>query len=152
MFLIDTNIHVAYLLKTYENDEVTAKYLAFYNSIPLAQRIVPDFIINELETFMMKVAPYKYRVEPEQRQNLKQAVMVYISEILEFFILSTMPIGAYEKAFDIYRLNAGNKYISFTDSLLIALAQNHGFTIFTKDKKIQTVASEMGVAFYNPEI
>lgn len=46
MYLIDTNIHAAYLLQNFENDKVTLNYLAEYEKIPLNERIIPDFILG----------------------------------------------------------------------------------------------------------
>lgn len=45
-YIIDTNIHAAFLLQGYEADPLTKKYLAFYNILPLPQRLVPDFIMS----------------------------------------------------------------------------------------------------------
>lgn len=44
MYLVDTNIHAAYLLQNYEGDQLTKQYLQLYNKLPLADRLLPDFI------------------------------------------------------------------------------------------------------------
>ena len=150
MFVIDTNIHAAYLLQHYENDELTKKYLSFYTSIPLSQRIVPEFILNEFEIFILQVAPYKYRLTPDQREQFQMAVIEYIHDISHSFTLALPSLSAYKQAIDIYQMHSKKRFISFTDSLLISLAHDQGFTILTKDNRLQEIAKELNVTFYTP--
>ena len=70
MYVIDSNIHVAYLLQHYEDDVVTKKYLAFYTTIPTAERVVPDFILGEFETLIMQVIPSRYQLKGEDKKNV----------------------------------------------------------------------------------
>ncbi len=151
MYLIDTNIHAAYILKTYENDKLTQQYVSFYSTIALTYRIVPDFILNEFEIFITRVAPSKYHLTAEQKPQLRQAVFEYIRDIKKSFTLVTTPMEVYKSAFDIYFLYAKDSYISFTDSLLLALARNGGYTLLTKDNRLQTIAKELRIAFYKPQ-
>ena len=64
-YVIDTNIHAAYLLQGYEADPLTKKYLAFYSKIPLSQRLVPDFIMNEFELFITQVGVVTTLLSPD---------------------------------------------------------------------------------------
>jgi len=149
MFVIDTNIHAAYLLQNYENDALTKKYLSFYSRIPLSQRVLPDFILNEFEIFIFQVAPYKYKLTTEQREKFQVAVFEYINEVSRSYMFAVPSIEAYKKALDIYEQNIEKRYVSFTDSLIIALAQDSGYSIFTKDNRIQELARDLNVAFYS---
>ena len=49
MYLIDTNIHAAYLLQNFETDAHTKQYLACYSQMKLAERVIPDFILGKIK-------------------------------------------------------------------------------------------------------
>jgi hypothetical protein len=80
-YVIDTNIHAAFLLQGYEDDPLTKKYLKFYAMTPLSERLVPDFIMNEFELFITQVAPVKYRMNGEQVTSFSKAVNTYLHDI-----------------------------------------------------------------------
>ena len=150
-YIIDTTIHAAYLLQGYEDDLLTKKYLKFYATIPLSERLVPDFIMNEFELFITQVAPAKYRMSGEQATSFDKAVTTYLHDIASSFTLVTTPLEAYKSAFSLYEQNAEQRHISFTDSLLLALAKQQGYLILTKDKRIQTIAKELRVGYFDPQ-
>jgi predicted nucleic acid-binding protein len=150
-YVIDTNIHAAYLLQGYEADPLTKKYLAFYSKIPLSQRLVPDFIMNEFELFITQVAPAKYRMSGEQATSFYKAVTTYLRDIATSFTLLTTPLEAYKIAFSLYEQNTQHRHISFTDSLLVALAKQQDFLLLTKDRRLQTIAKELQVGYFDPK-
>jgi predicted nucleic acid-binding protein len=150
-YVIDTNIHAAYLLQGYENDPLTQKYLAFYSMTPISERLVPDFIMNEFELFITQVAPVKYRMSGAQAASFNKAVTAYLHDIAASFTLLTTPMEAYKSAFSIYEHNAQQRHISFTDSLLLALAKQQDFLLLTKDRRIQTIAKELRVGYFDPQ-
>jgi len=150
-YVIDTNIHAAYLLQGSEADPLTQKYLAFYAMTPLSQRLVPDFILNEFELFITQVAPVKYRMSGEQVASFYKAVNTYLHDIAASFTLLTTPMEAYKSAFSIYEQNAQQRHISFTDCLLLALAKQQDFLLLTKDRRVQTIAKELRVGYFDPQ-
>ena len=150
-YLIDTNIHAAYVLQAYEADPLTKKYLAFYAMTPLSERLIPDFIVNEFELFVTQVAPVKYRMRPEQTSSFYKAVHTYLHDIAASCTLVTASLEAYRNAFSIYEHNAQQRYISFTDSLLLSLAKQMDFLLLTKDRRIQTIAQELRVGYFDPK-
>jgi predicted nucleic acid-binding protein len=40
---------------------------------------------------------------------------------------------------------------SFTDSLLLALAKQQDFLLLTKDRRLQTIAKELQVGYFDPK-
>jgi predicted nucleic acid-binding protein len=151
-YIIDTNIHAAYLLQGYEDDPLTKKYLKFYNMTPLSERLVPDFIMSELELFITQVAPVKYRMTTEQTPAFYKAVSAYLSDVATSFTLLATSMEAYKEAFSLYEQNAKERHISFTDSLLLALAKQQGHLLLTKDKRIHTIARELRVGYFDPQL
>jgi predicted nucleic acid-binding protein len=151
-YVIDTNIHAAFLLQGYEDDPLTKKYLKFYAMTPLSERLVPDFIMNELELFITQVAPVKYRMNGEQIASFSKVVNTYLHDIATSFTLLTTPLEAYKNAFAIYEQNAQERHISFTDSLLLALASNQGHLLLTQDRRIQTIAKELRIGYFDPKL
>ena len=151
-YIIDTTIHAAYLLQGYEDDPLTKKYLKFYATIPLSERLVPDFIMNEFELFITQVAPVKYRMSGEQASAFYKAVHTYLHDIASSFALVTTPLEAYKDAFGIYEQNLEERHISFTDSLLLSLAKQQGYLLLTKDRRIQRIAKELRVHYFDPQL
>ena len=148
--LIDTNIFVADLLEAYEKDEVTHEYLSFFRKIPFQERIVTDFILGELETVVLQTIPPRYQLDSEKKQSLKTSVLKYFEEIRNIYRITTPPESVVKEAFAMYHNNFSIRYISFTDSLLLALAKAHHFTLLTKDQKIHAIAKQMKIAYYSP--
>ena len=151
MFLIDTNIHAAYILKQYENDPLTVQYTTFYKQLSLKHRLVPDFILGEFETLLLQAVPSRYKLDTEEKQELKKLVHEYITDIRRDYPLITSSEDVVRKAFEIYHTNFSTRYISFTDSLLLALASAHQYTLLTKDQKLHVIAQQMRIPFYQPE-
>ena len=54
MYLIDTNIHAAYLLQNFETDVLTRQYLALYSQMKLAERVIPDFLVLRIDTLWVQ--------------------------------------------------------------------------------------------------
>jgi|SRR3954469_15279019 predicted nucleic acid-binding protein len=152
MYLIDTNIHAAYLLQYFEDDAVTKQYLARYNSIALSDRVVPDFILGEFETFIMKVVPSRYQLTAEDTQKLKHLALVYLKTLTQECTIVATEVKTVERAWDIYFENATTSYLSFVDCLVLATAEHHAFTVFTKDGRINTMAKKLQIASYEPQI
>ena len=151
-YIIDTNIHAAFLLQGYEADPLTKKYLAFYNILPRPQRLVPDFIMSEFELFITQVAPVKYRMSGEQAVTFAKAVSVYLHDIATSFTLLTTPLEAYKSAFFLYGQNAEQqRHISFTDCLLLTLAKQQDYLLLTQDRRLQTIAKELRVGYFDPQ-
>jgi predicted nucleic acid-binding protein len=117
MYLIDTNIHAAYLLQDFENDETTKQYLTQYRNIQLSERVVPDFILGEFETFITRVAPPKYRLNAEDSEKLQTLANDYIQQITTDFTLVAPDVQTIKNASDIYFDNFEKNYLSFNDCL-----------------------------------
>jgi predicted nucleic acid-binding protein len=150
MFLIDTNIHAAYLLQNFENDDLTKQYLARYNSISLRDRVVPDFILGEFETFIMKVVPSRYQLSVEDTQKLKHLALTYIKTLTDECTIVASEVHTVEHARDLYFEHATTSYLSFVDCLVLATAQNHTYTVFTKDRRLHTLAKKLQITSYDP--
>lgn len=148
MYLIDTNIHAAWLLQSYENDEETRKYLKAYEQIPLIDRLAADFLLNELELLLLKAVPLRFKMTPVQEFDLREAVFDYLHDIFANFTLVTPSPQTLKFAYDLYKQFAHSKYISFTDSLILALASHNDFKIFSKDRRLNDVASQMGLFLF----
>lgn len=150
MYLIDTNIHAAYILQAFEKGHVSKQYLAAYEKIPLKERVVSDFILNEFETLLIRVAPSRFKFEQEQKDIFKESVFAYIDEIFARYTLVTVSQDILFSAHNIYKRFANIHYISFTDSLLLATAKQNGLHIFSKDKRLNEQAAELGIAYFKP--
>jgi predicted nucleic acid-binding protein len=152
MYLIDTNIHAAYLLQNFETDTLTKKYLALYNEIKLAERVVPDFILGEFETFIMQVVPSRYNLNAEDKQKLKQVALEYIQRLTHDCPLVVPTIETVHLARDIFFDNAQTHYMSFIDCLLLATAKQLDLTIFTKDRRMSEAANKLTIPLHEPNI
>jgi len=151
MYIIDTNIHAAYLLQNFENDELTKKYLELYNTITLSERIVPDFILGEFETFIIKVAPSRYRLNSKDTKKLKQLAFDYIHKLTHDCVISAPEIHTVQRARDIYFENVNTHYIGFIDCLILAEAEKNKYTIFTKDARMSNIAKNLQLACLDPQ-
>lgn len=151
MYLVDTNIHAAFLLQDYEDDELTKQYLKFYEGIVLADRVVPDFILGEFETFIMQVVPSRYRLSPEDTQKLKQLALDYIHRLTHECTIIVPEVQTVQRARDIYFENANTHYMSFVDSLVLATAEQNKYTLFTKDQRLKTIALKLDIQLYEPK-
>lgn len=148
MYLIDTNIHAAYLLQAYENDEETRKYLAAFEKIPLINRVAADFILNELELLLLKAVPPRFRMTSEQESELKKIFYEYFQEIFINFTLAVPSIQILKSGYDFYRQYRQGKYLSFTDCLILALAEHNNYIIFSKDKRLNETATQIGLSIF----
>src|SRR4051794_9594974 len=152
MYLIDTNIHVSFLLRNFENDDLTRQYLALYESIKLRERVVPDYILGELETFIMQVVPSRYQLPAEDMKKIKHLTQEYFRRLTQECTIVVPDVQTVERARDIYFENATTNYISFFDSLCLATAEQNGYTIFTRDKRMNSLAKRMQIASFEPHI
>src|SRR3954462_14875952 len=152
MFLIDTNIHAAFLLQNFGNDDLTKQYLATYHAIKLKERVVPDYILGELETFIMQVVPSRYQLPAEDMKKIKHLTHEYLSWLTQECTIVVPEVQTVERARDIYFENATTNYISFFDSLCLATAEQNGYTIFTRDKRMNSLAKRMHIASFEPHI
>ena len=151
MYIIDTNIHAAYLLQNYEDDVLTKKYLSTYDTIALAERVIPDFIIGEFETFIIQVVPSRYQLEGKDKEKLRELAFAYIYSVMREFTLVVPEIETVQRARDIYFENAKSHYISFVDSLLLATAEQNNYTIFSKDGRLNTLAQKLAIPLLQPQ-
>jgi predicted nucleic acid-binding protein len=108
--------------------------------------------MNEFELFITQVAPVKYRMSGEQVPHFYKAVHTYLHDIATSFALVTTPLEAYKDAFVMYEQNVKERHISFTDSLLLALAKQQGYLLLTKDKRVQVIAREIRVHYFDPQL
>jgi predicted nucleic acid-binding protein len=151
MYLIDTNIHTAYLLQEdFEKDDLTKKYLELYKEITLADRIVPDFILGEFETFIVQVAPSRFQLNPEDKRKLKQLALDYIRTLTDECTVIVPEVKTVQRARDIFFENAHTHYMSFIDCLVLATADLGGYHLMTKDTRLTARAKELGVTCYEP--
>jgi predicted nucleic acid-binding protein len=152
MYLIDTNIHAAYLLQeNFEIDDLTKKYLTLYSQMKLADRVVPDFILGEFETFMIRVVPARYQLNPEEKQTLKQLALDYIQRLTDECTIVVPEVTTVHTARDIFFENAKTYYLSFFDCLTLATAQQFDYTLFTKDRRMNEVARKLELSIYQPQ-
>lgn len=150
MYLVDTNIHAAYLLQNYEQDVLTKQYLELYNAISLADRVIPDFILGEFETFIMQVVPPRYKLNPGDAQKLKQLAFDYLQRLTYECTIVVPQVQTVQRARDLYFENAKTHYLSFVDCLILATAEQNKLTVFTKDARIRTAAKNLQIACHEP--
>ncbi len=152
MYLIDTNILISEILVKYEQDAESHTYRNFYQQIPLLQRVIPDVVLNEFELYMLQVVPSRYqsRMPQAERQELRPITSAYIGRVIETSSLTAPTISVIHHAFDLYKRFLHTHYISFTDSLLLAIAHANGYTLLTKDRRLNARAKELNVARYEP--
>lgn len=151
MYIIDTNIHAAYLLQNFEDDDLTKKYLELYDTIKLSERIVPDFILGEFETFIIKVIPSRYKLNVNDTKKLKQLSFDYIHKLTHECVISVPEIHTVQRARDIYFENANTHYICFIDCLILAQAEQNKYTIFTKDARMSKIAKKLQLTCLEPQ-
>ena len=152
MFLIDTNILAAEILKEFETDQLTADYLELYNSIPLMKRVIPDFILNECETLMTNVVPSRYNLTDEQKKNMKNITASYLQRVVDEYTLITPTITTVKDACSLYQKYIKAGYISFTDSLVIALARQNNYTIVSRDQRLKSKAKDLEISCFEPQV
>jgi hypothetical protein len=111
MHIVDTNIHAAYLLQRFERDDRTKQYLQVFATIPLADRVVPDFILGEFETFIMKVIPPRYQLNRDDKKKLKELTFDYIHRLRAECTLIVPDVATVQRACDIYFENKDTFYI-----------------------------------------
>lgn len=150
MYLIDTNIHAGYLLQNFETDDLSQMYNDFYKTIALTDRVIPDFILGEFETFTMQVVPSRYRLSAGDKQKLKQTVYEYLYRLTHNCVLITPDVSIVQKARDIYFDNFSTHYISFVDCLILATAENNNYSILTKDERIKMIAKGHSIIIAEP--
>ncbi|HUD44008.1 MAG TPA: PIN domain-containing protein [Patescibacteria group bacterium] len=152
MYLVDTNIHAAYLLQNYENDDVTRQYLHFYETVSLVDRAIPDFILGEFETFMMQVVPSRYNLQIEDKRKIQQLTTEYMQNLTTDCTLIVPDTETFQYAKDIYFEYLNSHYISFVDALVLATADRNSYPILTKDERMKLLAKRMNISFFQPDI
>ena len=152
MFLIDTNILAAEILKEFETDQLTRDYLALYNGIPLMKRVIPDFILSEFETLITQAVPSRYNLTDDQRRNMKNITTEYMKRIIEEHTVMTPTITTVKDAFSLYQRYTKLGYISFTDSLVLALARQNDYAIVSKDQRLKSKAKDLEIACFEPQV
>lgn len=145
MYLIDTNIHAAYLLQNYEDDKLTKEYLKLYNDIALSDRLIPDFILGEFETFIMQVVPPRYRLNTQDSRKLKQLALEYLYRITHECTIIVPEVPTVQYARDLYFKHANTHYLSFVDCLVLATAKHNQYTLLTKDTRMNTIAKKLQI-------
>ena len=152
MYLIDTNILVSEILIKYEQEEESYTYRNFYQQIPLIQRVIADVVLNEFELYMLQVVPSRYqsRMPQAERQELRPITSAYIGRVIEISTLIVPTTSVIHHAFDLHKRFLLTHYISFTDSLLLAIAHANGYTLLSKDRRLNARAKEVDVACYTP--
>jgi predicted nucleic acid-binding protein len=151
MYLIDTNIHAAYLLQNFEGDKVTKLYLSLYDTITLSERVVPDFILGEFETLIMKVVPARYGLNSDDKQKLKRTAQDYIKSLTEDCTIVVPEVRTVQRARNLYFENMDTHYISFVDCLVLATAEQNNYAIFTKDERLSTLAKKLTISLHQPQ-
>ena len=153
MFLIDTNILISEILIEYEKDEQTLTYRAFYQQMPLIKRVLPDFILSELEIYMTQVVPSRYqkRMNENERKRIRPVTSAYMEQLIEKSTLISPSLSVIKTAFALYKRFENTHYISFTDSLLLAVADANVYTLLTKDQRLISKAKELHIDCYEPE-
>lgn len=151
MFIIDTNILASELLVKYEQDELSQKYRAFFQAIPLIKRVVPDFILNEFELLITQVVPSRYKnvMDNAEKKELRIITSEYMEKIIEGYTLVSPTLTVIKKAFELYKRFENTHYISFTDSLLLAAAKDNEYTLISKDERVNDRAKELKIPYYD---
>lgn len=150
MVIIDTNILVSEIMSKYEFDEETKQYRLLYEQIPLYRRVIPDFILNEFELFTAQVAPGRYKMNPEEKLILHEALGEYLHRIIHSFSLYSPSLSAIKQAYGIYFQYHKTHYISFTDSLILSASLNNSYAVLTKDKRLRDRAKELSISCLEP--
>ncbi len=152
MFIVDTNILASEILIKYEQDSLTRQYIAFFQKIPLRKRVVPDFVLNEFELLITQVIPSRYKkvMDEAERNDLQVIASAYLERIISEYTLISPSSQVIKKALEFYKRFERGHYISFTDSLLLATAQQHDYTILSKDVRLNQRAKELQIASYDP--
>jgi predicted nucleic acid-binding protein len=74
-----------------------------------------------------------------------------MEKIVEEHTVITPTTTIVKDAFPIYQQNVHTHYISFTDSLVLALARQNNFTILSKDQRLNARAKELHISYYDPQ-
>jgi predicted nucleic acid-binding protein len=150
MNIVDTNIHAAYLLQSFERDERTKQYLQVFATIPLGDRVVPDFILGEFETFITRVIPPRYQLNGDDKEKLKELTFDYIHRLRTECTLIVPDVATMQRAYDIYFENKDTFYISFADCLVLATAEQNKFAVFSKDERVNKIAMQLTIQVTAP--
>lgn len=145
MYIVDTNIHVATLLKDYERDNETLRYIEFYNSLNLKDRIVTDFILVELESVIFQVVPRRYALNELEKRNLFEVLFTYLKSLISDVSYLTADRAVVADGMSIFEHHLDRKYLSLADCLIIALAKKEKVKILSRDKRLVEVANGLGV-------
>lgn len=151
MYLIDTNIHAAFLLQNFEYDKLTRQYLKLFENITLADRVVPDFILGELETFIIRVIPPRYQLNSKDEHKLKELAFDYIHRLAFECTIVVPEIHTVLDARDLYFKYANTNYLSFIDCLILATAKSNKYTLLSKDTRLNTIAHQLDIPQLKPQ-
>lgn len=151
MYIIDTSILVAELLYKYndQEDEAVKKYLSIYKKIPLMKRVIPDFILNEFELFTTHVIPARYSLQVSEKKQLHDVIASYLRQIISNCTINSPNKQIVKTAFSLYQQpisDENTRHISFTDSLLLAMASKLQYVIVSTDPEIRIYAAELNIA------
>jgi predicted nucleic acid-binding protein len=148
MYLIDTNVHVAYVLQRYELDGLSIKYVKALEKILLSERVVADIIFAELDSVLLRVAPVKYCLSNEDKVKLKKIVSRYFGACIDNCVLGVLSSNVIEQAVSLYRRFLEDGYISFVDAMLLAMAKSQGYVLMTMDERLQKKAVLLDIEIY----
>lgn len=145
MFLVDTNILISEILSKFEKDETAKKYRGFYQRLALSERVITDFILNELETYMIQVVPSRYKLKDDKKKEMNEITRSFLKSAIRTFSLDSPSPAVIKMALSWYEKFFLSHPISFTDSLLLALAQDRSYTLLTQDKRLIACARQMQI-------
>lgn len=149
MYLIDTNVHATYVLQKFELDEVSLKYVDAFEKILLSKRVVTDFVISELDSILLRVAPTKYGLNEGDRLVLKRLAFGYIHACVEHCFVQTPSLSVVRQSLDYYQRYSTDGYISFVDAMLLSMAKNNGYILMTMDERLQKKALAEGIEVFD---
>lgn len=155
MYIIDSNILISELLAKYFKDESVKSYLSFYRKIPLMKRVIPDFILNEFELFIIYVVPVKYSISNLEKKQLHDIVAKYLRQISTNCTLISPNQQIMKNSFALYQNQINitdTNHISLTDCLLLSSAVQLQYTILSSDKQLNTYAAELHIPHYEPAV
>lgn len=150
MILIDTNILLTDILEQYETDESSVAYRDLYRQIALPERVITAIVLGEFEIYMTRVMPSRFSLDAKQKKEIRNITASYVGKVLDACTLISPSSELMQEAYEIYHHNWSDRFISYTDSLLIAIARYNRIGLLTQDKRMQAIAKEMEVNLISP--
>lgn len=143
MYLFDTNLHLAYLLKDYETDPTTLRYTAKMTTVNYHDIVTTVVILGEIDLVVNTTIFKKYQIPEANRLTLKQALKQYIQNLKDKALLLEPTKETYYQALENYQNTTNN--LSLNDWFILETARTNNIKLITLDQNLRSEAQRQNI-------